>query len=106
LPVLEAMACGLPAIVSLSAGISEWLIDGEDSLLLADPANSSELAEKIKTLVRDPNLRERIAANAIQKAKTFSWDTHANAIRELLVAAALRKSTSGKAPSQKRKART
>jgi UDP-glucose:(heptosyl)LPS alpha-1,3-glucosyltransferase len=96
LPVLEAMACRLPVIVSRTAGISEWLADGEDSLLLEDPADSSELAAKIKFLFADLNLRQRIAANAMQKAKAFSWDAHANAVRELLVTAAARKSSSQK----------
>ena len=54
--VVEAMAYGLPVIVSAApwCGISATLIDGEDALLLPDPRDSDRLAQLIGRLLDDP----------------------------------------------------
>jgi UDP-glucose:(heptosyl)LPS alpha-1,3-glucosyltransferase len=88
LPVLEAMSCGLPVIVSPRAGVSEGLTDAHDSVVLTDPENAEELSAAIQKLAQDPATRNVMAANAIQTAKKFSWETHTNQIRELLLHAA------------------
>jgi glycosyltransferase involved in cell wall biosynthesis len=44
LVVAEAMACGLPAITTRVAGVSELLTDGVDSFILDDPEDVSALA--------------------------------------------------------------
>jgi UDP-glucose:(heptosyl)LPS alpha-1,3-glucosyltransferase len=87
LPVLEAMSCGLPVIVSPRAGVSEWLTDSHDSVVLKNPENAEELSAAIRKLARDPAARDAMAANAIQTAKKFSWDAHAGQLRKLLVQA-------------------
>ena len=87
LPVLEAMACGLPVIVSPRAGISAWLTHLHDSILLSDPENSNELAAAIRQLTTDPSRRATLAANAPLITSKFSWDTHADALRDLMLKA-------------------
>ncbi len=47
LPIVEAMACGLPVIASIHAGASELICDGETGLLLSDPRDPSEIARLI-----------------------------------------------------------
>jgi UDP-glucose:(heptosyl)LPS alpha-1,3-glucosyltransferase len=84
LPVLEAMACGLPVIVSPKAGVSEWLAHGFDALLLKDPENASELAEAIRALVGGAQLRRTLAENALATARQFSWDEHVAGLRQLM----------------------
>lgn len=84
LPVLEAMACGLPVIVSPKAGVSEWLAHGFDALLLKDPENASELAEAIRALVAGAQLRRTLAENALATARQFSWDEHVAGLRQLM----------------------
>jgi len=42
LPILEAMACGLPVIASVQAGASENVLDGATGYLLRDPMNHVE----------------------------------------------------------------
>jgi len=91
LPALEAMACGVPVIVSRKAGVSEWLTHGFDALLLNNPENAAELAEAIRAVATGAQLRATLAANAVVTAGKFSWDDHAAQLRSLLLAAAAKK---------------
>lgn len=90
LPVLEAMACGLPVIVSKQAGISEWIRDGSDGVLLQDPQDSKELAAALRKLVTEPQTMERLGENAMRTASALSWDRHAESIYALLQSARAR----------------
>jgi UDP-glucose:(heptosyl)LPS alpha-1,3-glucosyltransferase len=84
LPCLEAMACGLPVIVSPEAGVSEWVTPGKDAVLLKDPKDATELAEAIRSLVSDPERAARMGENAVRTASTLTWDRHAEAVFQLL----------------------
>jgi glycosyltransferase involved in cell wall biosynthesis len=88
LPALEAMACGLPVIVSREAGVSEWIHDGEDSLVLQNAQDAEELEGLIRKLVQDPALMQRLGENAARNAAKLTWDGHAAAVWELLKASA------------------
>ena len=101
LPVLEAMACGLPCIVSPKAGMSEWLTHGFDALLLRDPEDAGEIAEAIRVVVGGAQLRETLAENAIASAKKFSWDEHALQLRTLMETTAKRKMNGKKTANAK-----
>jgi len=82
LPCLEAMACGLPVILSPNAGISEWIRSGTDAVLLSDPRDSHELAGAIRALLSDPECMRRLGENAVRTAATLTWDQHARIIHE------------------------
>jgi len=84
LPALEAMACGLPVIVSKQAGVSEWIQDGSDGLLLQNPQDPAELAAAIRRLVIEPDTSLRLGENAARTATALSWDRHAEGIYALL----------------------
>jgi len=77
LPPAEAMACGLPVIVSSQAGVSEIVTDGLDALVLKDPEDASELAGLIKWLVEDPALCMRLGRRAAMTARLYGWDRNA-----------------------------
>ncbi len=94
LPVLEAMACGLPVIASANAGVSEVVDDSSSGLLLRDPADATELADLIRKLVSDSSLRELLARNAPKAAERYSWPRSAAALWELLNQALARKRSS------------
>jgi glycosyltransferase involved in cell wall biosynthesis len=85
LPILEAMACGLPVIASVQAGASESIIDGTTGYLLRDPMNHGELAEIILRLVGDRSAAQKLGAAAAQHVQvSVSWDRNAAATREFL----------------------
>ena len=74
LVILEAMAAGLPCIVSSVAGASDLITDGEDGLLVADVLNSGEWAQQIRRVLGDRDLKERMAIKARETAEHHSWD--------------------------------
>ena len=72
--ILEAMASGVPVISSRSVGSSELITDGENGLFF-EFNQSLDLAEKLKILIKNSALRERIAFNAKKKIKkSYSID--------------------------------
>jgi glycosyltransferase involved in cell wall biosynthesis len=77
LPVLEAMACGLPVIASARAGVSELIEDGRTGLILRLPEDSVELAALLKRLCEGMSLRQQLGEAAAQAAKEFNWEKNA-----------------------------
>ena len=85
LPILEAMACGLPVIASVQAGASENITDGTTGYLLRDPTNHAELAEIILRLAGDRPAAQKIGAAAAKCVQaSVSWDRNAAATLEFL----------------------
>jgi len=85
LPILEAMACGLPVIASVQAGASENIIDGATGYLLRDPMNHVELAELVRRLAGDRSAAQKLGAAAARHVQaSVSWDHNASATREFL----------------------
>ncbi len=78
LVVTEAMACGLPVIVSREAGASELIDDGANGILLNSANDETALAHKMKCLQDDPIWAERLGQAARLTAERLSWDTVAN----------------------------
>jgi UDP-glucose:(heptosyl)LPS alpha-1,3-glucosyltransferase len=73
--VLEAMAHGLPVVVSDEkyCGISGLLVHEVDALLLEDPTVSGTLANSIKRLLDDGPLDERLVKNGTAFANNHRW---------------------------------
>lgn len=65
--VIEAAACGIPALASRIYGIVDAVVENETGLL-HEPKNIHEIAEKLKFLVERPNERKRLADNAYRRA--------------------------------------
>jgi glycosyltransferase involved in cell wall biosynthesis len=91
LPILEAMACGLPVIASSRAGASEVILDGQNGLVLRDPEDSRELATLLRKIYSDLSLRTKIGTEAARTAKEHTWDRNAAATWEFLTAALAQK---------------
>ena len=71
LPLLEAMACGIPVITTLSGEGADIISDGENGLIVSFD-NSDALRVKIKMLKEKPELREKLRKNAWQTIKNFT----------------------------------
>jgi glycosyltransferase involved in cell wall biosynthesis len=67
--LLEAMACGLPCVVSRLPGVTDWVIDDEHSGLLVDPADVVALAAALERVLADPAFAMRLGAAACAKAR-------------------------------------
>jgi glycosyltransferase involved in cell wall biosynthesis len=74
LPVLEAMACGLPVIVSARAGASELVTEGVDGMVLHDPTDKSMLATMIRHLFDDADILRLLGRNAAITAQQYTWE--------------------------------
>lgn len=85
LPPLEAMACGVPAIVSRQAGVSELVTHGEDGYILEDPEKPEELAPLIASLHEDDELRQLMGRRAAEMARQYTWESNAAQFREVLL---------------------
>ena len=83
IPPLEAMACGLPVIVSRQAGVSELVTDGVDGLILDDPRDSRQLAHLIDRICVDEGLRQRLGTRAAETARHYTWKRNAQEIKKV-----------------------
>jgi UDP-glucose:(heptosyl)LPS alpha-1,3-glucosyltransferase len=91
LPPAEAMACGLPVIISRDAGASEIISDGVDGLILRESSDAEGLASLIRRLYEDAALRQRLGEAAAKTAAQLTWEKNALQMAEFLVAAAAKK---------------
>ena len=65
--IIEAAACGLPAIGSNIYGITDAILDGETGVLV-EKGNVDALASAMLSLVNDPSLRKKMGESAKQRA--------------------------------------
>jgi glycosyltransferase involved in cell wall biosynthesis len=84
LPVAEAMACGLPAITSVCAGVSDDIHDGVDGFVLRDPHDAQTLAQLLQRLHGEPDLRRKLGEAAAKTAIEWDWNRNAAAVWKLL----------------------
>jgi UDP-glucose:(heptosyl)LPS alpha-1,3-glucosyltransferase len=84
LPPLEAMACGLPVITSVFNGGAEVIYDWVNGFILRDPTDSRALAEILKRLSLDAELRTRVGQMAAQAAQACTWERNAAKTWEFL----------------------
>lgn len=85
LATLEAMACGLPVVVTKVGYIKSYVAKNHNGIFF--PRNSSStLALKISQLLKDKKLREELGQNARKTvAYGFSWERSINRIKRLLL---------------------
>jgi glycosyltransferase involved in cell wall biosynthesis len=77
--LLEAMASGLPIVVSNVAGVPTLVQHGVNGLLVP-PADPLAIADAVDRLIRDGDLRRRLIATGSRAARAHTADSHARKI--------------------------
>jgi glycosyltransferase involved in cell wall biosynthesis len=95
IPPAEAMACGLPVIVSSAAGVSEIVTDDVDAMVLDDPTDVDKLATMIRRLYEDKELRNRLGSKARETARRYTWDRNGRDLAVILEEILQRKARPG-----------
>ena len=81
LPVVEAMACGTPVIVSDRGALPEIVCDAG---LIFDLSKPDNLSEAMRQCLSDKDLRLSLKEKGLARAKNFSWQRTAESIWEIL----------------------
>ncbi len=71
MPVLDAMARGLPVLTSTTSALLE--VAG-DAALLVNPTDTSAIAHGLYQLVQDTDLRQQYAQRGLAHSREFSWE--------------------------------
>lgn len=70
IPVLEALACGIPVIVSKNTGAIESV---GDAVIPFDPLDTKKMADSIVAVLSDKGLRVSLREKALERIKRLSW---------------------------------
>lgn len=81
IPLIEAMACGVPVVAS-RAGAMPWVL-GEAGLFF-EPGNADELAEQVLRVLGDGGLRQTLVERGLERAEAFSLDRYETALAEIV----------------------
>jgi glycosyltransferase involved in cell wall biosynthesis len=82
LVVLEAMACGLPVIVTAN-GPGDLVREGVDGFVIPD-RDPDAISDRLERLHRDPELCLQMGRNAATRAREFSWANYASRAQAVL----------------------
>jgi len=91
LPAAEAMACGLPVIISARAGAADIVHDGVDALVLNDPKDAGALATMIRRLYADEAFRSHLGEEAAKTTRQYTWERNGRELTAIFEEVLLRK---------------
>jgi glycosyltransferase involved in cell wall biosynthesis len=74
MPVLEAMACGIPVVCSNSSSLPE--VAG-DAAMLFEPTDVEEMASALRTVLTDSKTRNILINKGLERSALFSWENAA-----------------------------
>ena len=81
--ILEAMATGLPIVSTRAVGVVDCLRH-EENALLTKPGDAEDLAAALRRMLDDTPLRERLAGEALNEARTlYTWPNVAKRIASI-----------------------
>ena len=80
MPLLEAMASGIPVVSSANTALSEVFAD---AALRVDPNSQSEIVDAILALSQQTGLRESMIHRGLQRASEFTWEKPAQTVRSV-----------------------
>ena len=70
MPVLEAMACGVPVITSKTTALGE--VAG-DAAMLVDPTDARDVAERMREVLGSESLRASLTSKGFRRVKQYGW---------------------------------
>ena len=79
MPVLEAMAAGVPVITSNNTALVE--VAG-DAAVLVDATSVDSIAKALENLLRNPTAREKMIRRGREHLQKFTWDRSAELLRD------------------------
>jgi glycosyltransferase involved in cell wall biosynthesis len=71
IPILEALQCDVPAIVSNTSSMPE--VAG-NAALLVDPTSPEDIANKMHLMYKDEVIRKKLIIEAREQIKKFDWN--------------------------------
>ena len=80
LPPLEAMAAGTPVITSNVSSLPEVV---GDAAILIDPYKPDAIAEAMRRVLTEPDLREELRRRGLARVHEFSWERSVARVREI-----------------------
>jgi len=83
LNIIEANACGTPAIVYNVPGLRDSVINGKTGLLVEN-GNIEKFAEVLITILEDESLLKTLSQNSLRYSKNFRWDKAAQKFGNIL----------------------
>jgi len=89
LVVNEAMACGLPVIVSSVAGCLADLVEDGWNGYVVPPGDSDKLSVAINSLVRQPHLKQRMSERSLERIRNYSPEACANGLAAAAISAGM-----------------
>ncbi len=72
-PPMEMMACGGTVVVGRVTGHDEYIVDGENALVV-DPFDVDGARAAVQRLVSDPSLGDRLRRNGMATARAWPWN--------------------------------
>ncbi|WP_427383667.1 glycosyltransferase family 4 protein [Janibacter sp. G56] len=80
--VLEAWRAGTPVVVTNRGGTGEFVMDGQDGLLV-DPTDIDALAAALRRVLADPRLADEFASAGRQRVESYTWAMVAERYRSI-----------------------
>ncbi len=81
LPIIEAMATGVPVVASKLSGLPETVgLAG----ILEDPAETDKFADQLYRALTDQELRQGLQSRGLKRAAEFTWSRTANATLNIM----------------------
>ncbi len=81
LPPQEAMALGVPVIISAQGGATPEVVG--DAGVIARDGSADALANAMRELLDDEALQQRLKLAGLNRAKAFDWGLHARAVLDV-----------------------